>query len=73
MPLIRRAMLISAYPRSGRLLLSLSGIRDVRTWDKASPAIVQSWRRNWPQVILFFAFPDDVRRIIPNDAELFAL
>jgi putative transposase len=28
------------------------------------PAIAQSWRRNWPEVIPFFAFPDDVRRII---------
>jgi len=28
------------------------------------PAISQSWRRNWPEVIPFFAFPDDVRRII---------
>jgi putative transposase len=28
------------------------------------PAIAQSWRRNWTEVIPFFAFPDDVRRII---------
>lgn len=28
------------------------------------PPIAQSWRRNWPEVIPFFAFPDDVRRII---------
>jgi len=28
------------------------------------PAIVQSWRRNWEEVIPFFAFPADVRRII---------
>jgi putative transposase len=28
------------------------------------PAIAQSWRRNWSEVIPFFAFPDDVRRII---------
>lgn len=26
------------------------------------PAIGQSWRRAWGEVILFFAFPDDVRR-----------
>ena len=25
---------------------------------------MQSWRRNWEQVIPFFAYPDDVRRII---------
>lgn len=33
-------------------------------WGRKYPAIAQSWRRNWPQVIPFFAFPDDVRRII---------
>jgi putative transposase len=33
-------------------------------WGKKYPAIVQSWCRNWPEVIPFFAFPDDVRRIM---------
>lgn len=33
-------------------------------WGKKYPAIAQSWRRNWPEVVPFFAFPDDVRRII---------
>lgn len=33
-------------------------------WGRKYPAIAQSWRRNWPQVTPFFAFPDDVRRII---------
>ena len=33
-------------------------------WGKKYPAIAQSWRRNWSEVIPFFAFPDDVRRII---------
>ena len=33
-------------------------------WGKKYPAIVQSWRRNWEQVIPFFAYPDEVRRII---------
>jgi putative transposase len=28
------------------------------------PAIGQSWRRAWSEVIPFFAFPDDVRRIV---------
>lgn len=34
------------------------------SWGKKYPAIAQSWRRNWPEVVPFFAFPDDVRRII---------
>ncbi len=33
-------------------------------WGRKYPAIVQSWRRHWPEVIPFYAFPSDVRRII---------
>jgi putative transposase len=33
-------------------------------WGIKYPAIAQSWRRNWTAVIPFFAFPEDVRRII---------
>jgi putative transposase len=33
-------------------------------WGKKYPAIAQSWRRNWEQIIPFFAFPGAVRRII---------
>jgi putative transposase len=33
-------------------------------WGRKFPAIGQIWRRAWQQVIPFFAFPKDVRRII---------
>ncbi len=33
-------------------------------WGTRYPAIVQSWRRNWAQVVPFFAFPESVRRIM---------
>ena len=33
-------------------------------WGQKYPAIVQSWRRAWAEVIPFYAFPDDVRRIV---------
>ena len=33
-------------------------------WGSRYPAIGQSWRRAWTEVIPFFAFPDEVRRII---------
>jgi putative transposase len=33
-------------------------------WGLKYPAITMSWRRHWPAVIPFFAFPLDVRRII---------
>jgi putative transposase len=33
-------------------------------WGRKYPAIAQSWRRHWDQVIPFFAFPEGVRRIV---------
>jgi len=33
-------------------------------WGHKYPAIAQSWRRHWGEVIPFYAFPSDVRRII---------
>ena len=37
---------------------------DAGLWGKKYPSIAQSWRRNWEQVIPFFAFPEVERRII---------
>ena len=37
---------------------------DEGPWGRKYPAIAQSWRRHWAEVIPFFAFPADVRRII---------
>jgi putative transposase len=42
-------------------------------WGKKYPAIAQSWRRNWSEVAPFFAFPDDVRRIIDTTNAIEAL
>jgi len=33
-------------------------------WGKKYPAIGQSWRRAWSEVVPFYAFPGDVRRIL---------
>jgi len=33
-------------------------------WGQRYPAIGQSWRRAWGEVIPFFAFPEEVRKII---------
>ena len=33
-------------------------------WGRRFPTIVAAWRRVWPHVIPFFAFPPDVRRVI---------
>lgn len=37
---------------------------DAGPWGQRYPAIAQSWRRNWAQIVPFFAFPESVRRII---------
>jgi putative transposase len=33
-------------------------------WGRKYPAITAAWRRNWEQVIPFFAYPLEVRRMI---------
>ena len=33
-------------------------------WGQKYPAITASWRRNWTEVIPFFAYPQEVRRMI---------
>lgn len=33
-------------------------------WGQKYPAIGQSWRRVWPEVIPFYAFPAEVRRLV---------
>lgn len=33
-------------------------------WGTRFPTVVASWRRAWPQVIPFFAFPPPIRRVI---------
>lgn len=35
-----------------------------KKWGKDYPPIVQSWRRNWQRIILFFGYPPEIRRII---------
>ncbi|HEY7292795.1 MAG TPA: IS256 family transposase [Vicinamibacterales bacterium] len=33
-------------------------------WGRRYPSIVASWRRAWPHVIPFFAFPPEVRKVL---------
>ena len=44
--------------------LAALGAFEQGQWGRRYPAIAQSWRRHWDQVIPFFAFPEGVRRII---------
>jgi putative transposase len=33
-------------------------------WDTAYPTISQMWRRNWEHLTPFFAYPEDIRKVI---------
>lgn len=37
---------------------------EVGPWGRRFPTVMTAWRRAWPQVIPFFAFPPDIRRTI---------
>ena len=42
-------------------------------WGAKYPAIAQSWRRAWPEVIPFYAFADEVRRLLHTTNAIEAL
>jgi putative transposase len=50
-------------PTADAALLAL-GDFEAGPWGKKYPAITPLWRRQWEQVIPFFSFPPEVRRII---------
>ena len=56
-----RSVYRAATPEAG--LAALDAF-DEGEWGRKYPAVGQSWRRHWEQVIPFFAFPQGVRRII---------
>jgi transposase-like protein len=33
-----------------------------KTWDSQYPSISQSWRNHWPNLIAFFAYPNEIRK-----------
>jgi len=35
-----------------------------KTWDGRYPMISKSWRSNWPRIIPFFAYSEDIRKVI---------
>jgi putative transposase len=46
---------------------------DEGQWGRKYPVIAQSWQRHWAEVIPFYAFPADVRRIIYTTNSIEAL
>lgn len=55
-----RAIYRAADEKAG--LKALGAFED-GAWGQKYPAIAQSWRRNWSNVVPFFAYPESVRRI----------
>jgi len=35
-----------------------------KKWDDKYPQIAKSWRKNWPNIITFFEYPADIRKVI---------
>ncbi|MFC1726844.1 IS256 family transposase [candidate division KSB1 bacterium] len=35
-----------------------------KTWDDKYPMIGKSWENNWPRIIPFFAYPEEIRKVI---------
>src|SRR5690349_4679576 len=46
---------------------------DEGPWGRNYPVIAQTWRRHWTEVIPFYAFPSEVRRIIYTTNSIEAL
>ena len=46
---------------------------DEGPWGRKYPVIAQTWRRHWTEVIPFYAFPSEVRRIIYTTNSIEAL
>jgi putative transposase len=38
--------------------------RFAEKWDAKFPTIAQTWRRNWERIVVFFAYPPEIRRVI---------
>jgi transposase-like protein len=38
--------------------------RFAEKWDEKFPSIVPMWRRDWERVAVFFAYPEEIRRVI---------
>ena len=60
-------------PASDAYAASALDAFEVGPWGEKYPAIVQSWRRAWQEIIPFYAFPGEVRRILYTTIAIEAL
>jgi putative transposase len=62
-PLAAALRPIYAAPNAEAALAALDAFAD-GDWGRKFPTVVAAWRRAWEQVIPFFAFPPEIRRVI---------
>ena len=62
-PLAAAWRLVYTAPSAELALAALEALA-AGPWGRRFPTIVTAWRRAWPHVIPFFAFPPEVRRVI---------
>jgi putative transposase len=62
-PLAAALRTIYAAPSADLALRALDSF-ERSEWGKRFPTIGAAWRRAWPRVIPFFAFPPEIRRVI---------
>jgi len=53
---------VYSSPTAAQAELELTAFE--KKWDATHPSIGQSWRRNWEQITPFFAYPEDIRKVI---------
>jgi transposase-like protein len=62
-PIARRLKAVYNAPNAEEARRQLEACAE-EPWAKKYPTIVPSWQRNWEQVIPFFAYPLEVRKVI---------
>jgi len=62
-PLAAALRPIYAAPSAEAALAALEAFEDSE-WGRKFPTVAAAWRRAWDQVIPFFAFPPEIRRVI---------
>jgi putative transposase len=83
--LIRRSLDFVSYKDRREVAAALKEIYRARTaelaeaaleafdegpWGRKYPVIAQTWRRHWAEVVPFYAFPAEVRRIVYTTDEI---
>jgi len=58
------AALQKIYRAATREEAELELDRFAEKWDARFPTIAQTWRRNWERIVVFFAYPPEIRRVI---------